>query len=97
MLLPGFVPLQNLPGKTTTPNQERKLPIKQQITIKSIPERTQKTSVSITPPLALPLPDYDEPMLKDVGIQNDSARFELLDHDYSHNYTDTAQKMKFSI
>lgn len=43
MLLPGFVSLLNVPGKTTTPKQERKLPIKRQITVKPTSERTQKT------------------------------------------------------
>ena len=43
MLLPGFVSLLNVPCKTTTPKQERKLPVKRQITVKPISERTQKT------------------------------------------------------
>ena len=54
-LLPGSVPSQNIPGKTTTPKQRRKLPLKQQITVKSTSKITQKISLSISSPLALPL------------------------------------------
>ena len=53
-LLPGSFLSQNLSGKTTTPKQERKLPVRQEITVKSTPKKTQKTSLSITSPLALP-------------------------------------------
>ena len=53
-LLPGSFPSQNLPGKTTAPTKEQNLPVRQQITVKSTPKRTQKTSLSITLPLALP-------------------------------------------
>ena len=82
-LLRSSVPSENLQGKTTTPKQERKLPVIQQIRVKSTHKRTQKTSLSITSPLALPLLHYEEPMTKDVGTQTDSALIELLDHDYS--------------
>ena len=37
-LLPGSFPSQDLPGKSTTSKQERKLPVKQQITVKSTPK-----------------------------------------------------------
>ena len=87
-LPPGSFSSQNLPGKTTTPKQERKLPVRQQITVKSTPKRTQKTSLSITSPLALPLLNYEEPMTKDVGTQTNKTLFELLDHDYSLYHTD---------
>ena len=69
----------------------RKLPLKQQITVKSTARRTQTNSLSITLPLALPLINYEEPVTKDVGTQNDNTLFELLDHyplyhmDYSKN------------
>ena len=46
-LLPGSVPSQKLPRKTTTPKQ-RILSVRQQITVKSTPKRTQKTSQPIT-------------------------------------------------
>ena len=69
--------------KITTPNQERKLPVRQQITVKSTPKRTQKTSLSITLLLALHLLNYEEPMTKDVGIQTDNTFFEFLHDDYS--------------
>ena len=82
-LLPGSFPSQNLPCKTTTPKQERKLPVRQEIAVKSTPQKTQKTSLSITLPLALPLLNYEEPIAKDVGTQTSNTRFELLDHDYS--------------
>ena len=51
--------------------------------MKSTIKRTQKTSLSITSPLALPLLNYEELMTKDVGTQTDSALSELLDHDSS--------------
>ena len=86
-LLPGSVLLQNLPGKTTTPTQERKLPVKQQIIVKSTTKITQKTSLSITLPLVLPLPlallNNEEPMTKNVGTQTNHTLFALLEHDYS--------------
>ena len=41
MLLPGSISSQKLPGP---PKQERKLPVKQQITIKSTTKRTHKNS-----------------------------------------------------
>ena len=82
-LLPGSFPSQNLPGKTITSKQERKLPARQQITVKSTPKRTQKNSLSTTSPLALPLLNYEEPVTKDVGTQINNTLFELLGHDYS--------------
>ena len=82
-LLPGPLPSQNLPGKITTPKQERKLPIKRSITVKSTPKTTQKTWLPINSPLVLPLLNYEEPMTKDVETQTDNTRFELLDHDFS--------------
>ena len=54
-LLPASVPSQHLPGKTIKPKQERELPVKRQITVKLTRKRTQKNSLSITSPLALPL------------------------------------------
>ena len=53
-LLPGSFSSQNVSDKTTTPKQKRKLPVRQEITVKSTPKRTQKTSRSITSLLALP-------------------------------------------
>ena len=82
-LLPGSVLLQNLPGKTTTPTQERKLPVKQQIIVKSTTKITQKTSLSITLPLVLPLLNNEEPMTKNVGTQTNHTLFALLEHDHS--------------
>ena len=93
-LLPASFPSQNLPGKTTTPKQERKLLVRQQITVKSTSKRTQKTSLSITSPLALPLLNYEEPMTKDVGTQTNNTLFELLDHDYSLYHTDYSKNIK---
>ena len=87
-MLPGSAPSQKLPGKTTTPKQERKPRVKRQITILSTPKITQKTSLSITSPLALPLLNYEEPMTKDVGTQTSDILFELLDHDYSLYHPD---------
>ena len=87
-MLPGSFPSQNVSGKSTTPKQEQKLPVRQQITVKSTPKRTQKTSLSITSPLALPLLNYEEPMTKDVGTQTNNTVFELWDHDYSLYHTD---------
>ena len=58
------------PDKTTTPKQERKLSVRQEIRVKITPKRTRKTSLSITLklfPLALPLLNYEEPMTKDVA------------------------------
>ena len=92
-LLPGSFPSQNLPGKTTTPKQERKLPVRQQITVKSTPRRTQQASLSITSSLALPLLNYKEPMTKDVGTQTNNTLFELLDHDYSLYHTDHSKNI----
>ena len=65
-LLPSSVPSEKLPGKTTTPKKEKKLLVIQQITVKSTLKRTQKTSLSITSPSALPLLNYEELMTKDV-------------------------------
>ena len=85
-LLPGSSLLENLLGKTTTPKKERKLPIRQQITVKSTPQRTQKTSLSITSPVALPLLNYEEPITKEVGTQTSNTLFELFDHDFTLSY-----------
>ena len=93
-MLPGSFPSQNVSGKSTTPKQEQKLPVRQQITVKSTPKRTQKTSLSITSPLALPLLNYEEPMTKDVGTQTNNTLFELLDHDYSLYHTDYSKNIK---
>ena len=87
-LLPCSFSSQNLPGKTITPKQERNISVRQQITVKSTPKRTQKTSLSITLPLALPLLNYEEPITKDVGTQTNNTFFELLDHEYSLYHTD---------
>ena len=76
-LLPGSVPSQNLPGKTNTPKQGIKLPVKWKSTVKSAPKRTQKTSVSITLPLALPLSNGEEPVAKDVGSQIDNKTMSI--------------------
>ena len=96
-LLPGSFPSQNLPGKTTTPRQERKLPVRQQITVQSTPKRTQKTSLSVTSSLALPLLNYEEPMTKDLGTQTNNTLFELLDHDCSLYHTDCSKNNNFGI
>ena len=85
-LLPGSSLLENLLGKTTTPKQERKLPIRQQITVKSTPQRTQKTSLSITSPVALPLLNYEEPITKEVGTQTNNTFFELFDNNFTLSY-----------
>ena len=79
----GSVPSQNLPGKTTTPKQQRRLTVKRQITVKSTPKRTQKTSLPINSPLALLFFNYEEPMTKVVGTQTENTLFEFSDHDYS--------------
>ena len=92
-LLPGSFPSQNVPGKTTTPKQERKLPVRQQITVKSTPKRNEKTSLSITLPLALPLLNYEEPMTKDVGTQTNNTLFQMLDHDYSLYHNDYSKNI----
>ena len=34
------------PSKTTTPKQEHKLPVRQEVTVKLTPKRTRKTSLS---------------------------------------------------
>ena len=94
-LLPGSFPSLNLPGKTIKPKQERKLPVREQITVKSTPKRTQKTSLPITLPLSLPLLNYEEPMTKDVGTQTNNTLFELLDHDYSLYHTDYSKNIIF--
>ena len=94
-LVPGSVPSQNLPDKTTTPKQERKLPVKRQIIVKSTPKRTQKTSLSITSSLVSPFLNYEEPMTKNVGTQTDNTIFELLDHDYSLYHTDYSKNIIF--
>ena len=96
-LLPGSFPSQNLQGKTTTPKQERKLPVRQQIAVKSTPKRTQKTSLSITSLLALPLLNYEEPWTKDVGTQTENTLSEMLDHDYSLYHTDYSKNNNFGI
>ena len=44
-----------LPGMITTPKQEKQLPVKRQITVKSTLKRTQKTLLSITAHLAFHL------------------------------------------
>ena len=62
--LPGFVPSQNLPNKTFVTKQERKRPVKWQSTVKLIPKRTQKASLPIISPLALPLHNYKKSMTK---------------------------------
>ena len=85
-LLPGSSLLENLLGKTTTPKKERKLPIRQQITVKSTPQRTQKTSLSITSPVALPLLNFEEPITKEVGTQTNNTLFELFDHNFTLSY-----------
>ena len=64
---------QNLPGKTNTLKQERKLPVKRQISVKLISKRTQNTSQSITSRLALPLYNYEEPMKKAVATETDNS------------------------
>ena len=87
-MLPGSVSSQNLPGKNTTQKQERKLPVKQQITVKSRPKRTQRTSLSITSPLALPLLSYEKPVTKDDRTQTSNTLFELLNQNYSLSHTD---------
>ena len=92
-----FCSLQNLPGKTTTPKQERKLLVKRQITVKSPPKRTEKTSLSITLPLVLPLLNYEEPMTKNVGTQVDNTLSQLLEHDYSLYHTDYSKNNNFGI
>ena len=74
-----------------TPKQERKLSVRQQITVKSTPKKTQKTSLSIT------LLNYEEPMTKDVGTQTNNTLFELLDHDYSLYHTDYSKNNNFGI
>lgn len=73
----GSVPSQNLPGKTTTPKQEKKLPVKRQITVKSTPKRTQKNSLWINSPLDLPFFNYEGPMTKVAGTQTENTLFEL--------------------
>ena len=50
-----------------------KIPVRKQITVISIPKRTQKTSLSITSPPALLLVNYEEPMTKDVGTQTNNT------------------------
>ena len=91
--LAGSVPSQNVPCKTTTLKQERKVPVKQQITVKPIPIRTHKTSRSVTSPLALPLLNYEEPIKKDVGTQTNNTLFELFDYDYSLYHTDYSKNI----
>ena len=59
-------PQKNYQVKTTTPKKEKKLLVIQQITVKSTLKRTQKTSLSITSPSALPVLNYEELMTKDV-------------------------------
>ena len=92
-MLPGSFPSQNLPGKVTTPKQEQKLPVRQQVTVKPTPKRTQKTSRSIISPLALPLLNHEETMTKDVGTQTNNTLFEFFDHDYSLCHTDYSKNI----
>ena len=67
--------------------------MKCQITVKSIPRRTQKTSLSTTLSLALPLLNYEERITKDVGTKTDNTHFELLDHGYSLYHTDYSKNI----
>lgn len=67
--------------------------MKCQITVKSIPRRTQKTSLSTTSPLALPSLNYEERITKDVGTKTDNTHFELLDHGYSLYHTDYSKNI----
>ena len=61
--------LQNLQGKPSH-QKKRKLPVNRQITVKSTPKRIQKTSLSVILPLTGPLPNYEEPEVKDIGTQS---------------------------
>ena len=49
-LIPGFAPSQNLPNKTITAKQERKLSVKRKIIVKSRHKETQKASLNINKP-----------------------------------------------
>ena len=98
-LLPGSVPQQNLPGKNTTPKQS-KVPVKRQIAVKSTPRRTQKTSLSITLPIALPLHNYEEVMIRDIETYTNNLLFELSEHYYSLYHTEYSKNitiLKFKI
>ena len=84
-LLPGSVPSQAIPCKTTTPKQERKLPVKGQITVTSTPKKLRRPLYQLLQSSALLLLNYEEPITKDIGTN--SSLFELLDHDYSLYHT----------
>ena len=70
-LLPGSVPSQNVLGRTASPKQERKLPVKLHIAVKS----TQKTLLSIISPLPLRFPNYEELMAKNLETQTSNNFF----------------------
>ena len=77
-LLPGSVPSQNGSVRTASPKQERKLPVKLHIAVKS----TQKSLLSIISPL--PLPNYEELITKDLEVQTSNTFFVLLNDGCSH-------------
>ena len=77
-LLPGSVPSQNGSVRTASPKQERKLPVKLHIAVKS----TQKSLLSIIWPL--PLPNYEELITKDLEVQTSNTLFVLLNDGCSH-------------
>ena len=77
-LLPGSVPSQNGSVRTASPKQERKLPVKLHIAVKS----TQKSLLSIISPL--PLPNYEELITKDLEVQTSNTLFVLLNDGCSH-------------
>ena len=79
-LLPGSVPSQNGSVRTASPKQERKLPVKLHIAVKS----TQKSLLSIISPLPLPLPNCEELITKDLEIQTSNTLFVLLNDGCSH-------------
>ena len=68
MLLLGSISSQKIPG---TPKQERKLPVKQHLTVQSTPRRTPRP------------PNFEGFMWRDFGAQTDKYLFELLDPDFS--------------
>ena len=68
-----FLPHKTYQVKPLHQNKKMKLPVRKQITVISIPKRTQKTSLSITSPPALLLVNYEEPMTKDVGTQTNNT------------------------
>ena len=47
-----------------------------------MPKSTQKTSLSIVLPLALPLLQYEELISKGTRIQTESTLFKSMDDDY---------------